>query len=157
MGLTDLASKKEQPMRMLRVGVVVVPVLFIVVARTEAQQYSGTGLAAGTYVSGPISAGAVGGQPLSAAGLVSQPLVNQEILTTTASRATTFPMDGRVMPYSYWVSAPQPGRIYEQYGPSDQFPFRGRAYGSPNDRWSWYYMGGGDSRYLARYYYPPLR
>ena len=61
------------------------------------------------------------------------------------------------MPYSYWVSAPKPARIYVEYGASDRFPFQGRAYGSPSDRWSWYYMGGGDSRYLAKYYYPPLR
>jgi hypothetical protein len=61
------------------------------------------------------------------------------------------------MPYSYWVSAPKPVRIYVEYGASDQSPFQGRAYGNPSDRWSWYYMGGGDSRYLAKYYYPPLR
>ena len=107
-------------------------VVFIVVDETEAQQYSGAGLAAGTYVSGLISGGAA-------------PVV------------MTFPTQGQVMPYSYWVSAPKPARIYVEYGAIDQFPFQGRAYGNPSDRWSWYYMGGGDSRYLAKYYYPPLQ
>jgi hypothetical protein len=64
---------------------------------------------------------------------------------------------GTILPYSYWVSAPNPARIYVEYGTADQFPFYGRPYGNPGDRWSWYYMGGGSSRYLARYYYPLLR
>jgi len=103
-------------MRLMHVGLVAALTFFIVeVDKTEAQQYSGSGLAAGTYVRGPV------------------------------------------MPYSYWVSAPQPARIYVEYGASDQFSFHGRAYGNPSDRWSWYYMGGGDSRYLAKYFYPPLR
>jgi len=55
----------------------------------------------------------------------------------------------------------QPGRYPRQHEdhsfPGDQFPFHGRPYGSPNDRWSWYNMGGGSSRYLAKYYYPILR
>jgi hypothetical protein len=119
-------------MRTLHVGIVAALAFLIVVDETEAQQNSGAGLAAGTYASGPISGG-------------SAPVV------------TTFPTQGQVMPYSYWVSAPKPARIYVEYGASDQFPFQGRAYGNPSDRWSWYYMGGGDSRYLAKYYYPPLR
>jgi len=120
-------------MRMMHVGIVTALAFFIIVVdETEAQQYSGAGLAAGTYVGGPISGGAA-------------PVV------------TTFPTQGQVMPYSYWVSAPKPARIYVEYGASDQFPFQGRAYGNPSDRWSWYYMGGGDSRYLAKYYYPLLR
>jgi hypothetical protein len=61
---------------------------------------------------------------------------------------------GRVFPYSYYVSSPS--RIYVPYGPNDQFPFYGQPYGSPNDRWSWNYMGG-STRSLARYYFPPLR
>ncbi len=77
--------------------------------------------------------------------------------TPVAPGVTTFPTQRQVMPYSYWVSAPKPARIYVEYGARDQFPFQGRAYGNPSDRWSWYYMGGGDSRYLAKYYYPPLR
>jgi hypothetical protein len=74
-----------------------------------------------------------------------------------APMVTSYPAQGQVMPYSYWVSAPQPARVYVEYGANDQFSFHGRAYGNPSDRWSWYYMGGGDSRYLAKYYYPPLR
>ena len=88
--------------------------------------------------------------------MVGQPVVGGGILTTTPVTAT-YPAQGRVLPYSYWVSAPQPARVYVEYGAADQFSFQGRAYGRPNDRWSWYYMGGGDSRYLAKYYYPPLR
>ena len=119
-------------MRTMHVGIVAALAFFIVVGETEAQPYSGAGLAAGTYVSGPI-------------------------FGWVAPVVTPFPTQGQVMPYSYWVSAPKPARIYVEYGASDQFPFQGRAYGNPSDRWSWYYMGGGDSRYLAKYYYPPLR
>ena len=119
-------------MKTMHVGIVAALAFYIVTDETEAQQYSGAGLAAGTYVSGPILGG---GAPV----------------------VTPFPTQGQVMPYSYWVSAPKPARIYVEYGASDQFPFQGRAYGNPSDRWSWYYMGGGDSRYLAKYYYPPLR
>lgn len=61
------------------------------------------------------------------------------------------------LPYSYSVVAPQPARIYVEYGAVDQFPFHGRPYGHPGDRWSWYTLSGGAERYLARYYYPPLR
>ena len=75
----------------------------------------------------------------------------------TAPVVTAFPAQGNVLPYSYWVAAPNPSRVYVEYGSVDQFPFYGRPYGNPGDRWSWYYMGGGNSRYLARYYYPPLR
>ncbi|MGZ3471271.1 MAG: hypothetical protein ACXWO1_17075 [Isosphaeraceae bacterium] len=119
-------------MRTMHVGIVAALAFFIVVDETEAQQYSGAGRAAGTDVSGPISGG-------------------------VAPVVTTFSTQGQVMPYSYWVSTPKPARIYVEYGAIDQFPFQGRAYGNPSDRWSWYYMGGGDSRYLAKYYYPPLR
>ncbi len=44
-------------MRTMHVGIVAALAFFIVVDETEAQQYSGAGLAAGTYVSGPISGG----------------------------------------------------------------------------------------------------
>ncbi len=119
-------------MRTMHVGSVATLAVFIVVDETEAQQNSGAGLAAGTCASGPISGE---GAPV----------------------VTTFPTQGQVMPYSYWVSAPKPERIYVEYGARDQFTVTGRAYGNPSDRLSWYYMGGGDSRYLAKYYYPPLR
>ena len=69
---------------------------------------------------------------------------------------TTLPQQV-LLPYSYYAVAPAPARVYVPYGANDQFPFLGRAYGSPGDRWSWYTLGGGSSRYLARYYYPPLR
>jgi hypothetical protein len=145
-------------MRTIQIGIAAALVFSGLIGETEAQQYSGGGLAVGTYVSGPISPASGVGPSVFSGGLVGQPLVSGEILTaTTTSVITTFPTQGQVLPYSYWVSAPQPARIYVEYGPSDQFPFQGRSYGSPNDRWSWYYMGGGASRYLAKYYYPPLR
>jgi hypothetical protein len=61
-----------------------------------------------------------------------------------------------VPPYSYYAAWPWPARGYVPYGPGDAFPFYGRPYGHPYDRWTWPYLGGGDSRYLARYYYPPV-
>ena len=70
---------------------------------------------------------------------------------------TTFPTQGAGHAVQLLGFGPETARIYVEYGASDQFPFQGRAYGNPSDRWSWYYMGGGDSRYLAKYYYPPLR
>jgi len=60
-------------------------------------------------------------------------------------------------PYSYYATFPWPARGYVGYGPTDMFPFHGRAYGHPYDPWTWAYMGGGGySRYLPRYYYPPV-
>jgi len=166
----------------MQIGLVAALAFFVVgVDVTEAQQHSTAGLA-GTYVSGPITGGAVGTQPVIAGGLPSAPVIRgtsigqpivsggsvglpvvggevPTVLATTpiAPLVTTYPAQGQVMPYSYWVLAPQPARVYVEYGAIDQFPFHGRAYGNPSDRWSWYYMGGGDSRYLAKYYYPPLR
>jgi len=70
---------------------------------------------------------------------------------------TSLPAVQQVLPYSYWVLAPNPSRVYVEYGEIDRFPFYGRPYGNPSDRWSWYYLGGGDSRYLAKYYYPILQ
>jgi len=70
---------------------------------------------------------------------------------------TSLPAVQQVLPYSYWVLAPNPSRVYVEYGEIDQFPYQGRAYGNPSDHWSWYYLGGGGSRYLAKYYYPILQ
>ncbi len=61
-----------------------------------------------------------------------------------------------VPPYSYYAAWPWPARGYVPYGPADQFPFYGHAYGHPYDPWTWPYMSGGYNRYLARYYYPPV-
>jgi len=170
-------------MRVMHIGIVAALAILLVAAdESQAQQYSGAGLGAGTSVSGPIAGGAVVNQPVIAGGLPSTPIVTgtfigkpivsggsvglpvvrgevPTLMSTTplAPVVTTFVTQGQVMPYSYWVSAPKPARVYVEYGASDQFPFQGRAYGNPSDRWSWYYMGGGDSRYLAKYYYPPLR
>jgi hypothetical protein len=91
---------------------------------------------------------------------VNQPLNRRVVatapVTSFAPGAYAQPVPGGVWPYSYYVLTPYPARGYVEYGPVDQFPFHGRAYGNPGDRWSWYYMGGGDSRYLAKYYYPIL-
>ena len=106
--------------------------------------------------------GAVGGVAAGATG-------RYEMMTSTAAQPTTWapgsyvatgsstPPQQVLLPYSYYAVAPAPARIYVPYGANDQFPFLGRAYGNPGDRWSWYTLGGGSSRYLARYYYPPLR
>ena len=172
-------------MRPMQAGIVAALVLLIVVDNAGAQQSRVIGLAAGSYVSGPvygsavvsqpviaggvvsvvgapIVAGTIIGEPVVTSGIVGQPVVSGEVLTAlpttyAAPVVTTFPAQGLVMPYNYGVSAPHPARIYVEYGAIDQFPFRGRAYAIPGDRWSWYYMGGGDSRYLAKYYYPLLR
>jgi hypothetical protein len=60
-------------------------------------------------------------------------------------------------PYSYYAAIPpMPARIYVGYGDTG-FPFYGRPYGLPNDRWSWAAMSDRDQGVLARYYYPPVR
>jgi hypothetical protein len=124
------------------VGVAVVSLTFV--ASAEAQ--------VGSTTLGAPGAGTV---------VVRETVVGSPVLTVTPTSysyvgpiASSPPV---ILPYSYYVLAPMPSRIYLPYGATDQFPFQGRAYGNPSDRWSWYYMGGGPSRYLARYYYPPLR
>jgi len=116
--------------------------------------------APGTMVGQPIVVGESAGQPIATGGIIGQPVNSGVVIggpiTQVGSSAIT-PVQGPVLPYSYWVSHPAPSRVYVEYGPNDRFPFHGRPYGSPNDRWSWYYMGGGPSRYLAKYYYPILQ
>ncbi|MCA1685344.1 MAG: hypothetical protein LC745_05055 [Planctomycetia bacterium] len=69
----------------------------------------------------------------------------------TVAPATT---PATVAPYSYYVlPSTVPSRTY--IGPSE-FPFYGRPYGHPYDRWTWPYISGGPNADLARYYYPPL-
>ena len=60
-------------------------------------------------------------------------------------------------PYRYYAALPWAARGYVPYGPGDMFPFYGDPYGHPYDPWIWPYMSGGYYRYLARYYYPPVR
>ena len=159
-------------MRVMQVGVAAALMVWIV-ADANAQQSCGA--VPGTRVNAPMSSGPIVSQSIVAGGLPDAPIVTGTFLgeaggfvgqpviggsasagPITSTSAPT-PAQGQMLPYSYWVTAPQPARIYVQYGANDQFPFYGRPYGSPNDRWSWYYMGGGDRRYLARYYYPPLQ
>ncbi len=164
-------------MKTVQVGLVV-SLFFFIVPDVKAQQWSGAGSVPGIYVNRPVlgetiitqpgiinglpgtppASGTVIGETITS-GFVGQPVVGGNVVgaVPTSLGVTNYPAQSSIMPYSYWVSAPQPARIYVEYGSNDHFPFQGRAYGSPNDRWSWYYMGGGDSRYLARYYYPPLR
>lgn len=175
-------KKKGRPMRAMLAGILAAGACLIVVGNAEAQQscaasaavpglvsqpvYS-SGIPAqplviGEIVGEPVVAGGIIGQPIVAGGPVGESLVNRDILISAPAAfstpvVTTFSAQGDVLPYSYWVSAPNPSRIYVEYGSVDQFPFHGRSYGSPTDRWSWYTLGGGSSRYLARYYYPPLR
>ena len=61
-----------------------------------------------------------------------------------------------VPPYSYYTAFPDPARGYVGYGTND-FPFYGRPYGGPSDRWSWAAMSTAPYGTLARYYYPPVR
>jgi hypothetical protein len=59
-----------------------------------------------------------------------------------------------VKPYSYYVlPSSVPSREY--VGPAE-FPFYGRPYGYPYDRWTWSYMSTAGYGPLVRYYYPPL-
>ncbi len=61
-----------------------------------------------------------------------------------------------VVPYSYYAAIPFPARGYVGYG-YDEFPYYGRAYGSPSDPWTWPSMSESyDYGVLARYYYPPV-
>ena len=144
-------------MRAMQVGMVLAAVCLIMVGRTEGQQYTGTKETNGTCASGPVSVGSVLSQAVPSGGIVGQSVVSRGFPTTATPGVASYSTQGQILPYSYWVTAPQPARIYVEYGATDQFSFQGRAYGSPNDRWSWYYMGGGNGRYLARYYYPLLR
>ncbi len=122
--------------------------------RTEAQMTCDC--APGVHSSAPVLQGGTWTGPVTAGGItVGQPIVTETsgFQPVVAGTSGT----GRILPYSYYVTAPAPARVYEGFGPTDQFPFYGRAYGNPGDRWSWYYMGGGDRRYLAKYYYQLLR
>jgi hypothetical protein len=65
--------------------------------------------------------------------------------TTNAGASSVAPTTA-YLPYSYYAAWPFPARQYVGYGTSD-FPFYGRPYGSPNDRWSWQSM--------SRSYYVP--
>lgn len=107
-------------------------------------------------------------QPIPYRGIATQPAVVGSLVMEASTPGTVSTIQpklsgnpagaagGRMAEYSYWVANPGPARTYVSYGPVDQFPFRGNPYGSPNDRWSWYNMGGGNNRYLTRYYYPLL-
>ena len=56
--------------------------------------------------------------------------------------------------YSYYFAPGLPAREY--VGPPE-FPFYGKPYGHPNDRWSWGALSGGYQGTLSRYYYAPVR
>ena len=58
--------------------------------------------------------------------------------------------------YSYYASYQYPAREYVGYGTND-FPYYGRPYGHPSDRWSWPYLTNSYSNALTRYYYPILK
>lgn len=80
------------------------------------------------------------------------PVMEGPVYTTSVNYAPTY-----LPPYSYYAVWPWRARGYVPYGPGDTFAFYGRAYGHPNDPWTWPYMSGGYSQSLARYYYPPVR
>jgi hypothetical protein len=147
----------KQMMRLVRTGLIVALGWSIFACQAGAQStcvYD----AAGRCIAGSVVAGQVVSQPPIAGTIVGQPAGSGVVSggpVTYVGTSSALPAQGQVLPYSYWVSSP--ARIYVEYGRADQFPFLGRPYGSPNDRWSWYTMGGGAGRYLARYYYPILR
>ena len=135
------------------------------ISQTSVSQPVVTEFVAGDPVLGGISQD----QPVATGELITPgttpsitPVVTGEVIMSTpiwtpAPVVTGFPAQQQVLPYSYWVLAPNPSRVYVEYGEIDRFPFYGQPYGNPTDRWSWYYLGGGDSRYLAKYYYPILQ
>jgi hypothetical protein len=139
----------------LKLRALAVAACLSVASNVGAQQLSGTCPPAG----GSWPAGAAR-DPARIEISASQPLNGHVVTRALASTSVTAigrqSIRGGLWPYSYYVLTPYPARGYVEYGPVDQFPFYGRAYGKPADRWSWYYMGGGGSSYLAKYYYPIL-
>jgi hypothetical protein len=134
-------------------GLTVVVAGLSLAASVGAQQPSGARAAAGgssSRIGRPTTTGTSTGQP------IDRRVVTQAPVSSAVPGVSVPATSGGVWPYSYYVLSPYPARGYVDYGPLDQFPFHGRAYGNPGDRWSWYYMGGGDRRYLAKYYYPLL-
>lgn len=65
-------------------------------------------------------------------------------------------LPAQIFPYSYDAAFPGPARVYAPYGENDIFPYSGRGYGHPYDRWSWSTLSGFPDS-LNRYYYPPVR
>jgi hypothetical protein len=168
-------------MRLMKCGTAAAFVSLILIGTDKAQQPCNCA-GAGVYPSGPVYPTTMASEPIVSQAVVSQPVVTEfvasapilggiiqdqpvatgEVFTpapipTVAPVVTSLPAVQQVLPYSYWVLAPNPSRVYVEYGEIDQFRYQGRAYGNPSDRWSWYYLGGGDSRYLAKYYYPILQ
>ena len=60
----------------------------------------------------------------------------------------------RLIPYSYFAAFPEPARQYVGFG--NDFPFYGRPYGHPYDRWTWQYLGNANVEALTSYDYPPV-
>jgi hypothetical protein len=87
---------------------------------------------------------------------LAQVVVSRTWAPASVAGAPVYDSSAYVPPYSYYAAWPWPARGYVPYGPGDQFPFYGRAYGHPYDRWTWPYISGGYYRHLARYYYPPV-
>jgi hypothetical protein len=84
------------------------------------------------------------------------PVVGSPIVQgTIAGAGSSFAAPQPVLPYSYYVTFPEPARIYVGYGANDGFPFLGQPYGHAGDRWSWSAMSTGNSS-LAKYYYQLL-
>lgn len=129
-------------MKAMQVGAATALVVLIV-ADARAQQYSG--VVPGTCVNGSITSDAVvspsgvaGGLPVAPAipgtfvgeSIVSGGIVGQPIsggLATASpvvSSLTTSPAQGQILPYSYWVSAPQPRGCMSSMGRSISSPSR---------------------------------
>lgn len=93
-------------------------------------------------------------------GLSSARAQAQSVVTTYGVPASPGIIYGRytLLPqytYSYYAAYQYPAREYVGYGTND-FPYYGRPYGHPSDRWSWPYLSGEYTAALVRYYYPPV-
>jgi hypothetical protein len=93
---------------------------------------------------------------LALASTLSASRAEAQVLTAYGSwnpNGVTHPTTSYYIPsYSYWTAAyyGYPPRIYSGYGSND-FPYYGRAYGSPSDPWSWPAMAGYAAGVPTRY------
>ena len=145
-------TSKERLMKASLAGFVIVLGLLSTEKDASAQQPCAACAATPAYGTAPFSGAVYTGETV-----VSGDVLINTPVGSAAPVVMSYGSQPRVLPYSYYAAFPNPARVYVGYGGADQFPFQGRAYGHPGDRWSWYYMGGGDSRYLAKYYYQLLR
>ena len=128
-------KKKGLPMRAMLAGVFAAGACLTAAGNVMAQQGYGTASAVPGSGSQAVYSSGIPAQPVvigTSAGGVNGSLASQGVLISTpagvsTSAVSTLSSQNNALPYSYWVSAPNPSRIYVQYGSVDQFPFHGRA------------------------------